>query len=71
MEKLSTEKREAEDKFKDVYRFFLNIFHDFNMLQSQIFRDSRTVLNLVKNDYEAQEKARIIVAEFPDNVGFF
>ena len=37
---------------------------------NQIFRDSRTVLNLVKNDYEAQEKARIIVAEFPDNVGF-
>ncbi|PAV64904.1 hypothetical protein WR25_07459 isoform B [Diploscapter pachys] len=50
VEKLSTEKSEAEDKFKDVYR------------------DSRTVLNLVKNDYEAQEKARIIVAEFPDNM---
>ena len=46
MEKLSSEKSEAEDKFKDVYRFFKTFFHDFDMIQKSNFQRQQNSVEL-------------------------
>ncbi|CAJ0945847.1 unnamed protein product, partial [Mesorhabditis belari] len=50
IDKLSTDKHDAEDSLKDVYR------------------EARTVLNLLKNEHSLRGKAQTIVSRFPEEV---
>ncbi|KJH52610.1 LMBR1-like region [Dictyocaulus viviparus] len=50
IDKLSTDKNEAEEALKDAYR------------------EARSVLNILKNEHRAREKAQIIISRFPEEV---
>lgn len=50
IDKLSTDKHDAEDSLKDVYR------------------EARTILNLLKNEHSLRGKVQLIVSKFPEEV---